>query len=150
MLAAAAATAWSCGEEEAGPSPIVIPLEITYPAPTAPDPRVERDHPGCVGFVSPTHFHGTWDDMRRRLMEADGPELWRASTSVPGAGRYTLRIEDPNTCGRRGGDGVQGSVFDEVIRVNGTRLTEETLTDSFEGPRHSFTFVVSFDGTVSN
>lgn len=127
-----------------------IPIEIEYPASTTLRASVAEDHPGCVQFVSPTHVHLSWDNLRRRLMTADGDDMWRFSSAVSRPGRYVLRIEDPNTCGRGGGDGADGTVFTNKIRVNGTLLTVPTLTDSQEGPRHSFTFGVRDDGTVFN
>lgn len=139
--------AGGCGasEEEGG-----IALEIEYPASTVLDPGVERDHAACVALVRPTHFHGTWDNLRRRPMRPQGSAVWRATSLVRSPGRYALRIEDPNTCGLGGGGGADGSVFRSVIRVNGTLLTDRTFTDSAEGPRSSFNFVLLEDGTVQN
>lgn len=141
--------AWvGCGPEAAPADR--IQLLISYPAPTELDPDVLQQHAGCVSIVRPTHFHGDWDRLRRRLMTAAGPSLWRATSSVPGPGRYRMRVEDPNTCGQGGGEGVDGSVFRNAIQVNGTILTVPTLTPSAEGPRSSFEFDVLEDGTVLN
>lgn len=140
----------ACGSSEEAPPAQGIRLDIEYPAATTLDSAVQENFGGCVSIVNPTHFHGDWDEFRRRLMDAEGDDLWRATSWVSAPGRYRMRIDDPNTCGEGGGEGADGSVFRNVIRINGTVLTEKVLTPSGEGPRTSFEFIVRADGTIEN
>jgi hypothetical protein len=141
----------ACGDgdvETSMPTPTPTPTRVTvtfeYRASTRVDPAVAAAAPGCVNGVGQTHIHPSWRSFALVNLTAAGDTLWTGTFSDVPVGRNSVRISDPNECGKN----RTAAVTALAVFANGTLLTEIVDTPG-SGIEPGFAFSVDASGRVT-
>lgn len=143
-IVAVGTLAFACGDDSGGPGAGTVTVSFSYLAPTAIDPAVQNDFPGCVAGVGMTHIHPSWRGFARVNMTAADTSRWEISFDDAPVGReLAVRISDPNVCAENPtGAATRGALANDV------ELTRIVDTPG-NGVEPGFGFSVAANGTVT-